>query len=58
MAKLWQFSQGHARPAFSEKVQRGDSGKFFTNRQKSSPRLKGTKALWRKPHSTLISMHF
>ena len=34
--------------AFSEKVQRGDQGKFFENRPKSSPRLKGPKALWRK----------
>ena len=48
MAKLWQFLQGHPKPAFSEKVQRGDQGKFFKNRPKSSPRLKGPKALWRK----------
>ena len=27
-AKLRQFSQGHPKPAFSEKVQRGDQGKF------------------------------
>ena len=57
MAKLWQFSQGHPRPAFSEKVQTGDQGKFFTNCPKSSPRLKGPKALWRKCHYPLISMH-
>ena len=43
MAKLWQFSQGHPKPAFSEKVQRGDQGKFFKNRPKSCPRLKGQK---------------
>ena len=48
MAKLWQFLQGYPKPAFSEKVQRGDQGKFFKNRPKSSPRLKGPKALWRK----------
>ena len=48
MAKLWQFLQGYPKPAFSEKVQRGDQGKFFQNRPKSSPRLKGLKALWRK----------
>ena len=24
MAKLWKFSQGHPKPAFSEKVQTGD----------------------------------
>ena len=48
MAKLWQFSQGHPKPAFSEKVQRGDQGKFFKNRPKRSSRLKGPKALWRK----------
>ena len=57
MAKLWQFSQGHPKPAFSEKVQRGDQGKFFKNRPKSSPRLKGPNALWRKWHYALISMH-
>ena len=57
MAKLWQFLQGHPKPAFSEKVQRGDQVKFFKNRPKSSPRLKGLKALWRKWHYPLISMH-
>ena len=57
MTKLWQFSQRHPRPAFSEKVQRGDQGKFFKNRPKSSPRLKGLKALWRKQHHLLFSMH-
>ena len=56
MAKLWQFSQGHPKPAFSEKVQRGDQGKFFKNRPKSGPRLKGPKALLRKWHYPLISM--
>ena len=45
------------KPAFSEKVQRGDQGKFFKNRPKSSPRLKGLKALWRKWHYPPISMH-
>ena len=44
-------------PDFSEKVERGDQGKFFKNRPKSSPRLKGPKALWRKWHYPLISMH-
>ena len=34
MAKLWQFLQGHPKPAFSEKVQRGDQKKFFKNRPK------------------------
>ena len=57
MAKLWQFSQGHPKPAFSEKVQRGDQGKFFKNRPKSSPRLNGLRALWRKWHYPPISMH-
>ena len=33
MAKLWQFLQGHPKPVFSVKVQRGDQGKFFKNRQ-------------------------
>ena len=39
MTKLWQFWQGHPIPAFSEKVQGGDQGKFFKNRLKGSPRL-------------------
>ena len=34
MGKLWQFLQGHPKPVFSVKVQRGDQGKFFKNRQK------------------------
>ena len=57
MARLWQFLQGHPKPAFSKKVQRGDQGKFFKNRPKSSPRLKGPKALWRKWHYPRTSMH-
>ena len=56
-AKLWQFLKGHPKPAFSKKVQRGDQGKFLKNGKKSSPRLKGLKALWRKWHYPLISMH-
>ena len=32
MAKLVQFLEGHPKPEFSEKVQRGDKGKFFKNR--------------------------
>ena len=57
MAKLRQFLQGHPIPAISEKVQRGDQGKFFKNGPKSSHRLKGQKALWREWHFPLISMH-
>ena len=49
MAKLWQFSQGHPKPAFSEKVQRRDEEKFFTDRPKNSPQLK-------KANSTLAEM--
>ena len=56
MAKLQQFLQGHPKPAFSEKVQRGDQGKFFKNRPKSSLRLKGPKALCRKWHYLRTSM--
>ena len=48
MAKLWQFLQGHPKPAFSEKVQMGDQEKFFKNRPNRSPRLKGPTALLRK----------
>ena len=57
MAKLWQFRQGHPKPAFSEKVQGADQRKFFKNRPKSSPRFKRPKALWRKWHYPLINMH-
>ena len=45
MAKLFQLLQGHPKPAFSEKVQREDQGKFFKNRPTSSHRLKDLKAL-------------
>ena len=43
-------------PDFSEKVERGDQGKFFKNRPKKSPRLKGLKVLCRKWHYPLISI--
>ena len=56
MANLWQFEEGHPKPAFSEKVQRGDQKKFFKNGPKSSPHLKGPTALWRKCNYPLISM--
>ena len=45
MTKLFQFLQGHQKPAFSEKVRRGDQGKFLKNHPNSSPRLKTLKAL-------------
>ena len=48
MAKLLQFLQGQPKPAYPEKVQRGEQEKFFKYRPKSSPRLKGPKALYRK----------
>ena len=57
MAKLLQFSQGHPKPAFSEKVQGEDQEKFFKNGPKSSPRLEGAKAVLFKWHYPLISMH-
>ena len=44
-------------PHFPEKEERGNQGKFFKNRPKSSPRLKGKKPLWRKLNYTLIKMH-
>ena len=43
MAKLQQFLQGHPKPAFSAKVQRGDQGKFFKNRPKIALVLKAQK---------------
>ena len=57
MAKLWQFLQGHPKPAFSEKVQREEEEKFLKNHPKSSPCLKGKKGLWGKLNYTLIKMH-
>ena len=57
MAKLWQISKGHPKPAFCIKAQTGDQRKFLKNRPKSSPRLKGPKALCRKLNYTLIKMH-
>ena len=42
------------KPAFSEKVQRGDQGKFFKNHPKSGPPFKNPTALWRKWHYPLI----
>ena len=56
MAKLWQFRQGHPKVAFSEKVQRGDEEKFFKDRPKNSPQLKGPTAHWPKWHYPLIGM--
>ena len=56
LAKILQFLQGHPKPAFSEKVQMGDQKKFFKNRPKSRPHLKGPTALWPKWHYPLISM--
>ena len=36
MAKLLEFSKGHPKPAFSEKGQKGDQGKFFKIAQKEA----------------------
>ena len=51
------FLQGHSTPAFSEKVQTGDQGKFLKNRPKSRPRLKRLKAISRQWDYPLIKMH-
>ena len=56
-ARLRQFSKCHPKPAFSEKVQSGDQGKFLKNRPKSRPALKRLKALWRKWYYPPISTH-
>ena len=56
MAKLWEFSRGHSKPAFPEKKERGDQGKFFKNLPKIRPPLKGRKAQLRKWHYHLICM--
>ena len=57
MAKLWQFWQGHPKPAFSKKRAKGGPREIFQKSPKNYPRLEGPKALWRNLHSTLISMH-
>ena len=44
-------------PHFLKKCKGGTRGNFFKNRSKSKPRLKGRKALSRKWHYRLISMH-
>ena len=41
MAKLCQFSEGHPKPTFSEKVQKRDQEKFFKYRPERSPRFNG-----------------
>ena len=51
------ISEGHPKPAFSEKVQRGDKEKFFKNPPESSPRLNRPTALWRKCHYPLNCIH-
>ena len=56
MAKSLRLSQGHPKPAFSEKVQRGDQRKLFKNRPRIRACLKRLKALWRKWHYPSISM--
>ena len=56
MAKSLRFSQGHPKPAFSEKVQREDEEKFFKDRPKNSPHLKQLTALWPKWYYPLFSM--
>ena len=50
MAEVWQFLQGHPKPAFSEKVQREDQKTIFQKSPKSSPPLKGPKGHWGKWH--------
>ena len=49
------FARSH-KPAFSEKVQRGDQRKFLKNSPRSQPRLKGPKAVWCKWYYPLTSM--
>ena len=56
-AKLQQFLQGYPKPAFSEKLQGGDQGKFFKKRPRIRACLKRLKALWRKWHYPVISIH-
>ena len=50
------FARSPKTQIFLKKTRRGDQGKFFKNRPKSSPCLKGPKELWRKLNYTLIEM--
>ena len=43
-------------PHFLKKCEGGTKGNFSKNRAKSSPRLKGPKALWQKWHYPVISI--
>ena len=45
MAKLWQLRQGHPKPAFSKKVQKGDEDKLFKDRQKQPSRKRANRTL-------------
>ena len=45
-------------PQFLKKIHRRDQRKFFKNRLRRSPYLKGPEALWHKWHYPLVSMHF
>ena len=57
MAKLWQFLQGHLKPAFSKKKWKGATKENVSKIAQKTPRLKGPKGFWRKCHFPLISMH-
>ena len=50
------FGKVTQNPHFLKKERRGDQRKFFKRRQKTSPRLKGPKALCRKWHYLRTSM--
>ena len=49
MAKLWQFLQGHPKPAFSKKSAKGGPTEIFQKSPKNMPSLK-------RPKSTLAQM--
>ena len=49
MAKLWQFSQGHPKAPFCEKVQRGAPREIFQKSPKKKPSFE-------RPKSTLAQM--
>ena len=49
MTKLWQFMQGHPKPAFSKKTAKWGQEKLFKNRPKNSPRLESPNALAQMP---------
>ena len=57
MAEFCNFCKVTKNPHFLKRCKGGTKEKFFKNRPEISPRLNGLRALWRKWHYPLISIH-